>query len=135
MPGSKDKANRYKKYRYKESLRDFMRRYKEANVKNVKGGFSGLQKPYRCSVPLSDMIGITVGSRTQIMKLLWKYVKDRNLQDPTDRRFILPDMTMSFVFGGERIRGFCMSKFIRKHLSHHDFLEDTVACWSFQALM
>ena len=110
----------------RDTLRTFMKKYRKYERKKLgeKKEPNGLQKPYRLSESLSNMIGITVGCRAQVIKLMWKYVKEHRLQDPTDRRYILPDLTMGMVFGGERLQGFCMGKYMNDHLFPYEFLRD-----------
>jgi upstream activation factor subunit UAF30 len=49
---------------------------------------------------------------------LWKYIKDNQLQDPTNKIYIKCDDKLRQVFNGEeRVHGFTMNKLIGKHLS------------------
>jgi len=58
-------------------------------------------------------------TRPQVVKGLWTYLKQRGLQDPTDKNFFTPDMTMRTIFGTERMRGVSvsMSKYIKEHIT------------------
>lgn len=38
-------------------------------------------------------------SRPEVVKKIWAYVKLNNLQDPTDRRYIICDDSLKPVFG------------------------------------
>merc|ERR1712168_1526135 len=69
----------------------------------------GLTKPMKLSAELSAIVGEEEASRAQCVKLLWAYLKEKNLQDP--------DKKMSKVFGNERMRCFSMTKFLTPHLT------------------
>jgi upstream activation factor subunit UAF30 len=49
-------------------------------------------------------------SRPQVVKQLWVYIKDRELQNPDNRREILCDPSLKAVFGVEKINMFKMNK-------------------------
>ena len=56
-------------------------------------------------------------SRTEVVKFLWAYIREHNLQDPSDKRFILCDDALKAVFNGEsRVSGFGMNKYLSQHL-------------------
>ena len=55
---------------------------------------SGFAKPTQLSKDLCEFLGVPGDSmlaRTEVTRLLNKYVKDNNLQDPVDKRTIRPD--------------------------------------------
>ena len=58
--------------------------------------------------------------RTEVVKSLWKYFKDNELQDPKDRRFIICDDKLKAVFKMDRINGFSMNKTLSSHLKPKD---------------
>ena len=41
---------------------------------------TGLQAPKKLSPELADIVGKKVASRAELMKLLWAYLKEHNLQ-------------------------------------------------------
>ena len=48
---------------------------------------------------------------------MWDYIKLHSLQDPTDKRFVLPDERLEPILGGKkRISMFAMQKFLAKHM-------------------
>ena len=68
--------------------------------RKVEGATStgGLNQPVTVSKPLRDFVGWKKGelhSRTEVTRLLCKYVKDNDLQIPEDRRKIAPDAKLS----------------------------------------
>jgi upstream activation factor subunit UAF30 len=85
----------------------------EKPEKEKKGGF---HKPMILSGPLSEMLGETQLSRPQTVKKIWAYVKERDLQDPSDKRQIRCDDAMRAVFKQERVHMFTMNKLLAAHL-------------------
>lgn len=55
-------------------------------------------KPVRISNELYDVIGIEKAFRSEIVKALWVYIKENNLQDPSNKRQILCDDKLEKVF-------------------------------------
>jgi len=84
------------------------------------GGSGGLNAPLILSDSLGSFLGAKEMSRTQIVKKLWEYIKANNLQDPTDKRFIISDNKLRKVFGIDRFSGFSMSKMLNEHLTKLD---------------
>lgn len=74
-----------------------------------KGGF---HKEYKLSEDLAKVLKMETSSRPQVVKKLWEYIKELNLQDPEDKRFILTDEGLFKVFGVERLNGFKVCSFI-----------------------
>ena len=62
------------------------------------------------SDPLADIIGPEQSSRPQVVKRLWDYIKLHNLQDPSDKRYILCDSKLKILFGVDRVSMFSMNK-------------------------
>ncbi|ORZ20749.1 SWIB/MDM2 domain-containing protein [Absidia repens] len=75
-------------------------------------------KSWLLSDTLSNVTGETALSRPGVVKALWKYIKENQLQDPANKTFIVCDEKLKRVFDGQdRIHCFTMNKFIGKHLS------------------
>jgi len=55
---------------------------------------------------LSELVGEPRLSRPQTVKRIWDYVKARDLQDQTDKRYILCDEPLRSVFHTERLHMF-----------------------------
>ena len=49
-------------------------------------------------------------SRPQVVKQLWVYIKDNNLQNPANKREILCDDNLRPVFNADKIDMFKMNK-------------------------
>lgn len=59
---------------------------------------------------------------SEIVKKVWKYIKDNDLQNPKDRRFILSDEKLKKIFP-EEFLGFSMMKHIKQYIKK-DELKD-----------
>merc|ERR1712059_130130 len=82
---------------------------------------TGLQAPLDVSKDLCKIIGTKEGeqvSRPQVVKKLWAYLKEKNLQDPENKQWFTPDKTMQPIFGKEKIKCFSMSKYLKEHLNN-----------------
>lgn len=66
--------------------------------KSGKGGFGGKQK---LSKELSALLEEKELSRAEATKKIWQYIKAHNLQDPDNKRRIVPDEKMAKVFGSK----------------------------------
>ena len=78
---------------------------------------SGLTKPMKLSDDLADIVGKKEASRAECVKVLWAYIKEKDLQDPKNKQYFKPDKKLAKVFGTDKIRGFGMVKFLSTHLS------------------
>eukprot|EP00249_Psilotum_nudum_P019779 c27410_g1_i2 orf=164-1117(+) len=82
--------------------------------KRATGG--GLSKMCSLSPQLQAVIGETELPRTQVVKQLWVYIRDNNLQDPDNRRKIICNDALRAVFGTEVTDMFKMNKLLSKHI-------------------
>jgi upstream activation factor subunit UAF30 len=73
------------------------------------------------SAEMAAFLGLERCPRTQVVKKLWEYIKEKELQDPKDRRKILLDAHLAKLFPGKSVNMFSM----QKHLSKHCFTDDT----------
>lgn len=79
------------------------------------GGFA---MEYILSEQLTEIVGLEKATRGTISKQVWAYVKERDLQDPENKQYIMCDAKLKKLFEGtERIHGFSMSKFFGKHMT------------------
>jgi len=79
-----------------------------------KGGF---QKEYWLSDPLSIVCGGKAqASRTEVTKLVWEYIKNNNLQNPSDKRKIVADEVLQKVFKRKTTTMFKMNTLIGNNL-------------------
>eukprot|EP00573_Skeletonema_grethae_P006635 CAMPEP_0201700720 /NCGR_PEP_ID=MMETSP0578-20130828/29612_1 /ASSEMBLY_ACC=CAM_ASM_000663 /TAXON_ID=267565 /ORGANISM="Skeletonema grethea, Strain CCMP 1804" /LENGTH=316 /DNA_ID=CAMNT_0048187831 /DNA_START=63 /DNA_END=1013 /DNA_ORIENTATION=+ len=89
----------------------------EAPTKKKKGG--GLSAIKEISPKLSAFLGCgKEAARTDVVKGLWDYIREHNLQDPSDKRQIILDDKMKNVFGKDvdRFSMFTMNKYISPHI-------------------
>ncbi len=79
---------------------------------------SAFMKPMTVSPELAVIVGKGPMPRSEVVKKLWVYIKDKNLQDPKNKRNIVPDADLNKVFGGKgTVSMFEMTKLVSKHLS------------------
>lgn len=89
----------------------------EAPTKKKKGG--GLSAIKEISPKLSAFLGCgKEAARTDVVKGIWDYIREHNLQDPSDKRQIILDDKMKNVFGKDvdRFSMFTMNKYISPHI-------------------
>ncbi|KAI9814774.1 MAG: hypothetical protein M1827_003040 [Pycnora praestabilis] len=92
----------------------------EVEKKKVKrtGGF---HKPMNLSPALSQLLdGETTLSRPETVSRIWKHIKERDLQDPNDKREIQCDDRMKAVFKQDRVHMFKMNKLLSSHFHAPD---------------
>ena len=74
-------------------------------------------KPMTPDEALGAVVGNDPMPRTEVTKKIWAYIKERNLQDPNNKRMINADSKLLAVFGGkEQVSMFEMTKLISNHL-------------------
>ncbi|KAJ1273337.1 hypothetical protein BS78_06G272400 [Paspalum vaginatum] len=93
---------------------------KESASKRKRGGPGGLNKICAISPELQTIVGETAMSRTQIVKQLWAYIRQNNLQDPDDKRKIICNDELRVVFGTDATDMFKMNKLLAKHITPLD---------------
>ncbi|KAJ1963682.1 hypothetical protein IWQ62_003141 [Dispira parvispora] len=71
---------------------------------------NAFNQPMRLSPVLSDLVGGDLLPRTEVVKRIWKYIKEHNLQDESDRRYICCDDKLRAVFETDRVHMFTMNK-------------------------
>ena len=85
---------------------------KKAFTKGKKGS-----NEYVLSPELGKVLKAEKLSRGDIMKKIWKYIKDNDLQDPKNKRLIKPNADLAKVFGSkEPIDMMQLSKHLGKHM-------------------
>lgn len=67
-----------------------------------------------CSEALGDVVQAPKLSRPQVVKQLWVYIKENELQNPSNKREIICDTKLKAVFGVEKIDMFTMNKVLGK---------------------
>ncbi len=80
-----------------------------------------LMKPLTLSAELQAVIGPGPESRGQVMKKIWVYIKEKDLQNPENKRNIIADDLLLPLFGGKKeITMFEMTKLLSAHLTDPD---------------
>lgn len=75
-------------------------------------------KPMQISADLAAVVGNGPMPRSEVVKKLWAYIKEKNLQDPNNKRNINADENLKKVFDGkETVNMFEMTKLVNAHLS------------------
>jgi len=88
---------------------------------NARKSPSGFAKPNKISDELCDFIGVPHGtekSRTDITRYINSYVKEHNLNKPSNRRIILPDDKLRSILNvkdGEEVTFFILQRLISHH--------------------
>lgn len=84
------------------------------------------KKPRKVSPsPLSDEMAAFIGAkempRGEVTKKVWEYIRANNLQDPKDKRTILPDATLGALLGTtEPLSMFKMTGALSKHIKKRE---------------
>ena len=82
-------------------------------------GHDNLKKLVKADHVLAEIAGKEMATRSEFVKLLWKYIKSNNLQDPTNGRFIYLDTRLAQLMGGkksQRTNAYKMLRHIEAHL-------------------
>ncbi len=119
--------------------REVMRERKESKKKeskikkksDKKKNPSGIVKPSSISPELSNFLGLPLGeqiARTDVTSKIISYVKEHNLQNPKDKREILPDDKLKALLqpGDAVVQFFNLQTFLKKHFVSSTTTEATV---------
>lgn len=80
-------------------------------------GGGGLAQKKEISDELADFLGKGKSmARKDIVKYLWEYIRENNLQNPEKKQEIILDKRMKRVFGCDRFTMFSMNKYIGAHI-------------------
>jgi chromatin remodeling complex protein RSC6 len=89
--------------------------------KSSQNKVSGFEKPTAISDELAKFVGEPVGTmlaRTAVSKKIHEYVKSNNLQNPSNRRIIMPDAKLKKLLkttGTDELSYFNLQKFLKVH--------------------
>ncbi len=90
---------------------------KKAGTKATKSSATKREQPkFALSDDLSSLLGETELSRGEMTKKIWAYIKEHDLQDPKNKRMIVPDAKLKKVLGDNPIDMFQMTKVLSAHL-------------------
>jgi chromatin remodeling complex protein RSC6 len=88
---------------------------------NARKSPSGFAKPNKISDELCDFLGVPHGtekSRTDVTRFINAYVKEHNLNNPSNKRVILPDPKLKSILNvkdGEEVTFFILQRLISHH--------------------
>jgi len=92
---------------------------KKAQQNAKKGGGRGKKsaftKSFKLSPELADVVGSDVMPRHEVVKKLWAVIKERELQDPSNKQYAICDDQLLTVIGVKRFRTFGMMKHLKDH--------------------
>ena len=75
-----------------------------------------LQKPMQLSPELEAVVGKGPLTRAEVTKKIWEYIKEKNLQNPSNKRNVLADDKLRAVFKKDEVTMFEMTKLVNAHL-------------------
>ncbi|RXH88142.1 hypothetical protein DVH24_042213 [Malus domestica] len=81
-----------------------------------RGGGGGFTKLCSLSPELQKFTGVSALARTEVVKKLWIYIRENNLQDPKNKRDIICDESLRALFDVDCINMFQMNKALSKHI-------------------
>ena len=77
-----------------------------------------LGKPLPLSPELQAIVGAEELARTEVTKKVWEYIKAKDLQNPSNKRQIVPDDKLSKVFGhSDTIDMMKLAGLLSKHIA------------------
>ncbi|CEG43671.1 swib complex baf60b domain-containing protein [Plasmopara halstedii] len=91
----------------------------EKSEKKAGGGFNA---QLSLSPELAQVVGAETMARPQLVKALWGYIHEHNLQDPSNKKLILLDDALRNVFQRDSFTMFSMNKFVKRHVRKPDDL-------------
>ncbi|CAO2813526.1 unnamed protein product [Amaranthus hypochondriacus] len=108
-----EKSGNNRSKKNKKRLKDEATKDKDTTKKKKANGFTKL-----CSLStrLQEFFGVPEMARTEVVKNIWAYIKENDLQDPTNRRNIKCDEKLRSIFGVDTINMFQMNKALSKHV-------------------
>lgn len=94
----------------------------KAKVQRPKSLDHPFMRPLKMSPTLLDFLGVdrsTRMSRPEVVKIMWQYIRDHNLQNPNDKREIISDEKLEPLFGKKQTM-FSMNRVLAQHLFKED---------------
>jgi chromatin remodeling complex protein RSC6 len=78
---------------------------------------SNLAVEQAVSPALGVILGKSASNRQDALKGVWAYIKLHNLQDPANKRMIVPDAPLREVFGQDRVSMYEVMKLMAPHIT------------------
>ncbi|CAM9828000.1 unnamed protein product [Heterosigma akashiwo] len=83
---------------------------------------SAFMKRMQLSSELASFMGTNFCPRTEVVKQMWAYIKENDLQNPRDKREILCDDQLQAIFKRKKINMFKMNKVLAGHMKTYEDL-------------
>jgi chromatin remodeling complex protein RSC6 len=77
---------------------------------------AALLKPMQLSPELEAVVGTGPMTRAEVTKKIWDYIKQKNLQNPSNKRNVLADDKLRAIFNKDEVTMFEMTKLVNEHL-------------------
>lgn len=91
--------------------------YSTPNQRKKRGRGGGLAEKKEISEKLATFLGQgNLMARTEIVKSLWEYIREHDLQNPANKQEIFLDAAMKEVFGCDTFTMFTINKYIGAHI-------------------
>ncbi|EEY64071.1 uncharacterized protein PITG_02591 [Phytophthora infestans T30-4] len=111
-----------KKTAVKKKATPKKRKRKTEGEDGKKTGGRGFNAQLSLSPELAQVVGAETMARPQVVKALWAYIREHDLQDPNNKKNILLDDTLRGVFQRDSFTMFSMNKFVKRHVRKPDDL-------------
>ena len=76
---------------------------------------SMMTKKIATSAALAEFMGEPESSRPGVVKAIWSYVKEHDLQDPANKQMIVPDATLAKIIGDQPLKMTALPKALSPH--------------------
>lgn len=86
-------------------------------IANIRLEMNYVPEKYKLSLPLMEVLGVEVDTRSRIIAAIWHYVKARKLQNAEDPSYFNCDPALRKVFGEDKMKFTMVSHKISHHLS------------------
>ena len=114
----------------KRTVKELKQKDKLLNKNKFKGNKnpSGFAKPAKISEPLCKFMELPNGSevaRTEVTQYLIQYIEKKNLQNPNNKKIIVPDNELKTLLGStenDEINYFNIQKYMNKHFKSNSKL-------------
>lgn len=98
--------------------------HQELSSKKKGGGFL---KPCQLAPSLSKFLSCDILPRTEVIKKLWEYIRENDLQNPKDRREIICDAKLQDLLKRKKVTMFKMNKILAPMMKAVSDLQDSNA--------
>ncbi len=89
---------------------------KKSTAKEKKKAAPRKMPALKLSKELQEIVGEKELARTEVTKKIWEYIKKHELQDPKNKRLIVPDEKLAKILGKKPIDMMKLSGFLSKHM-------------------